>query len=140
LDGVLDHWTIGKADEYADAALRLGPHDTLAYVYFQEKGVGLFTLSHYDEATNFFKRAITINRDYAVADMMLTASLALSGHDVEAIETLRRYLALPLDIPKTIAQIKARQPYLRDYYGCLYEGLRKAGMQEGLALAQIGNG
>jgi adenylate cyclase len=54
------YWTIGrleKADEYADAALRLGPHDTLAYVYFQEKVVGLFTLSRYDEATNFFKRA-----------------------------------------------------------------------------------
>jgi hypothetical protein len=88
-------------------------------------------LSHYDEASMFFKRAIAVNREYSIAYMMLTASLALSGHDTEAVENLRRYLALPLDIPKTIAQIKARQPFLCDYYGRLYEGLRKAGMQEG---------
>jgi adenylate cyclase len=128
------NWTMGrlqKAEEYADAALRLGPHDTLAYVYVAEKGVGLFALSRYDEATSFFKRAIAANPEYAVAYMMLTASLALSHHDAEAVETLRRYLALPLDAPKTIAQIKARQPFLRDYYDRLYEGLRKAGMQEG---------
>jgi hypothetical protein len=66
--------------------------------------------------------------------MNLTASLALSGHDAEARGTLGRYLALPPDIPKTIAQFKARQPYdtanLRDYYYRLYEGLRKAGLPE----------
>ncbi len=59
------------------------------------------------------------------------ASLALSGHDAEARETLRRYLALPLDVPKTIAQFKARQPddtpNLRSYYE---KGLRKAGLPE----------
>jgi adenylate cyclase len=128
------NWTAGrleKADEYADMALRLSPHDTLAYVYHEEKGVGLFALARYDEATNFFKHAIALNREYAIAYMMLTASLALSGHDAEAVETLRRYLALPLDIPKTIAQIKVRQPFLRDYYDRLYEGLRKAGLPEG---------
>ena len=65
----------------------------------------------------------------------LAASLALSGHDAEAREALRRYLALPLDIPKTIAQFKARQPYdtpdLRSYYDRLIEDMRKAGVPEG---------
>ena len=45
-----------------------------------------------------------------------------------------RYLALPLDIPRTMTQFKARQPfdtlYLRGYYDRLYEGLRKAGLPE----------
>ena len=115
--------------------MRLSPRDTLAYEYLSEKGVGLFTLSRYEEATDFFKRSIAANPEYALAYMNLTASLALSGHDAEARETLRRYLALPLDIPKTIAQFKTRQPYdapsLRSYYDRLYEGLRKAGLADG---------
>ena len=59
-------------------------------------------------------------------------SLALSGNDAEARDTLRRYLALPQDLPRTIAQFKARQrfdtPYLRSFYDRFYEGLRKAGL------------
>ena len=51
-----------------------------------------------------------------------------------AIRNLARKRTLPFDIPKTIAQFKARQPYdtpnLRSYYGRLYEGLRKAGLLE----------
>jgi hypothetical protein len=66
--------------------------------------------------------------------MMLTASLALTGHEEEARETLRRYLALPVDKAKTIAEIKAHQPFdspfLRDYYDRVYQGLLKAGLPE----------
>jgi adenylate cyclase len=131
------NWAAGrleKADEYADAALRLGPHDSLAYVFLNDKGMGLFTLSRYEEATDFFKHAIAVNPEYALAYIRLTASLALSGHDAEARDTLRRYLAMPLDVPKTIAKFKARQPddtpESRSYYDRLYEGLRKAGLPE----------
>jgi adenylate cyclase len=131
------NWTAGrfdKATEYAEAALRLGPHDTLAYVYLLEKADGLFIQSRYEEAAEFFKRSIAANPEYAPSYIMLTASLALSGHDAEASETLRRYLALPLDIPKTLTQLKARQPYdtpyLRSYYDRVYQGLRKAGLPE----------
>ena len=91
-------------------------------------------MSRYEEATEFFKRAIAAYPEAVIAYFKLSASLALSGHDAEAREALRRYLALPLDIPKTIAQFKARQPYdtsnLRSYYDRLYEGLRKAGLPE----------
>ena len=129
------NWTAGrteKADEYADAALRLSPHDSLAFAFLSEKGIGLFTLSRYEEATEFFKRSIAVNPE-------LCARLRQAGGLPRALRprcggkrTLRRYLALPLDIPKTIAQFKARQPYdtpnLRSYYDRLYEGLRKAGL------------
>jgi adenylate cyclase len=131
------NWTAGrteKADEYAEAALRLSPHDSQAYAYLNTKGTGLFTLSRYEEATEFFKRSIAANPEFALAYARLAASLALSGHDAEASDTLRRYLAMPLDIPRTIAQFKARQPddtpNLRSYYDRLYEGLRKAGAPE----------
>ena len=133
----LANWTAGrteKANEYADAALRLGPHNSVAYVFLNDKGMGLFTLSRNEEATEFFKRAIAVYPEFASAYIRLTASLALSGHDAEAGDTLRRYLALPLDIPKTIAQFKARRPddtpNLRSYYDRLYQGLRKAGLPE----------
>jgi adenylate cyclase len=131
------NWTAGrtdKADQYLDTALRLGPHDSLAVVFFGEKGDGLFNQSRYEEATEFFKRAIAVAPEAVMPSFKLAASLALSGHDAAAREALRRYLALPLDIPKTIAQFKARQPYdtsnLRSYYDRLYEGLRKAGLAE----------
>jgi adenylate cyclase len=134
------NWTGGrteKADEYPDAALRFSPHDSLAYIYLGEKGDGLFNQSRYEAATEFYKRSITVYPETATSYFRLAASLALSGHDAEAREALRRYLALPLDIPKTIAQFKARQPYdtpnLRSYYDRLYEGLRKAGLPEGEA-------
>jgi TolB-like protein/Tfp pilus assembly protein PilF len=130
-------WTSGqfeKADEYADAPLRLGPHDTLAYAYLWEKGVGLFNKSRYQEAIDSFRRAIAANPEYPLAYVGLTTSLALSGHDAEARETLGRYLASPLDIPKSITQFKARQPedspQLSSYYDRFYEGLRKAGLPE----------
>ena len=134
------NWTAGrteKAIEYADAALLYKSTDSLAYAFLNDKGIGLFTLSRYGEATEFFKRSIAAYPQYALAYMNLTASLALSGHDAEARETLRRHPAgtLPLDIPKTIAQFKARQPYdapsWRSYYDRLYEGLRKAGLADG---------
>jgi adenylate cyclase len=131
------NWTAGrteKAIEYADTALRLSPHDPNAFAFLRDKGIGLLTLSRYEEATDFFKRAIAANPEDAISYFRLAASLALSGHDAEARETLHRYLALPLDIPRTIAQFKARQPYdtpnLRSYYDRLYQGLRQAGLPE----------
>jgi tetratricopeptide (TPR) repeat protein len=131
------NWMAGrpeKANEYADVALRLSPHDPLVFSFFREKGFGLFAQSHYEEATEAFKRSIAANPDYEISYMMLTASLALTGHEEEARETLRRYLALPVDKAKTIAEIKAHQPFdspfLRDYYDRVYQGLLKAGLPE----------
>jgi hypothetical protein len=117
--GLARFWHRNRYNFLADRASPRNASVTIWADSLWENGVGLFTLSHYEEATDFFKRSIGANPEYPVAYMMLTASLALSGHDAEAGDTLRRYLALPLDIPRTIAQFKARQPndthYVRNY-------------------------
>ena len=68
-------------------------------------------------------------------------ALALTGQDSQAHDALERYLnLLDDDAPKTIAALKrlsARyvnehtDPRYVEYYDRLFEGLRKAGMQEG---------
>jgi hypothetical protein len=66
------------------------------------------------------------------------AALALTGHDVEAHEALKRYLALPSSAGfKTIAAFKAYysaqggDPPRIEANERVYDGLRKAGMPEG---------
>jgi hypothetical protein len=65
------------------------------------------------------------------------AALALSGHDAEACEALKRYLALPSDgALKTVAAFKAYYssqgggPARVETNERTYDGLRKAGMPE----------
>jgi hypothetical protein len=90
-------------------------------------------VSRYEDATDFFKGSMAENPEYVPSYLLLTASLALSGRDRDASETLRRYLELRLDIPRTIAEVGTRQPdelLLRSYHDRLYEGLRKAGLPE----------
>jgi hypothetical protein len=73
--------------------------------------------------------------------MYLVVALALTGQDTQAHDALERYLKVfDLDAPKTIAALKRlRAQYVNEhtdpryveYYDRLFEGLRKAGMQEG---------
>jgi adenylate cyclase len=124
-----------KAVEYAETALRLSPHDPLAYAFLRDKGFGLFSLSRYQEAKEAFRQSVAVNPELAISYVMLTASLALAGQDADARDTLRRYLALPSAAAKSIAQFRSRQPYdspfLREVYDRVDEGLRLAGMPEG---------
>jgi adenylate cyclase len=123
-----------KAVQYAETALRLGPHDPLAYAFLRNKGVGLFSLSRYGEATNAFRASIAANPDLAVGFVMLAASLAMNGQDADAREVMQRYLAAPARSAKSIAQFRNLQPYdtpfLREVFDRVYLGLRSAGMPE----------
>jgi hypothetical protein len=65
---------------------------------------------------------------------MLAAALAVTGHETEAHETLRRYLSLSGTTARTIAQWKEQMPSdnpaFLAYAERLSEGLRKAGTPE----------
>jgi adenylate cyclase len=123
-----------KAIEYAETALRLSPHDPLAYVFLREKGLALFSLTRYTEAEDAFRASTAINPDLAINLLMLAASVALQGQDADARDTLQAISPLPVPSAKSIAQLRDRQPYdnpfLHEVCNRVYEGLRKAGMPE----------
>jgi adenylate cyclase len=124
-----------KAIEVADQALHLFPHDLGIPLLLIVKGRSSFVLTRYEEANDLLRRSITAIPNSSVARSGLISSLAMSGHDEDAKENLRQYLALPGNIPKTIAQFKAQNPYVdlparKDQFSRLLEGLRKAGMPE----------
>jgi adenylate cyclase len=124
-----------KAIDYAETALRLSPHDPLAYAFLRDKGLGLFSLARYPEAAEIFRESIAVNPELAISYAMLTASLAIADRDADAHDMLRRYLALPRGAATSIAQFRNRQsyenPFLREIYDRVDRGLRKAGMPEG---------
>jgi adenylate cyclase len=130
------HLVAGRPEEaidVADQALRFFHHDPGAPVLLLIRGVSFFALKRYEEANDLLRRSITAIPDSTVGRLTLIASLALSGHDEDAGDSLRQYLALPGKHPKTFAQLKAQNPYVglpKDYQARRYEGLRKAGMPE----------
>ncbi|MEI4927227.1 hypothetical protein Q8G50_32430, partial [Klebsiella pneumoniae] len=69
-----------------------------------------FALKRYDQAIEAARQAITANQTGGVQYIhaALIAALALAGHETDAREALKRYLALPATGSlKTIAAFKA---------------------------------
>ena len=129
---------LGRPDqalELADKAIRLSPRDPFLFVFFHDKGWALFMKGQYDQAIEWLRRAAAITPlNFAI--LMLSSALALTGHQTEAQEMLKRYLSLGGVSSTTIAQLRAQQlsladnPVWVDYNERLFEGLRKAGMPE----------
>jgi hypothetical protein len=87
----------------------------------------------YDQAIERLRRAAAIAQ-HNFTLLLLSSSLALTGHHTEAQDTMRRYLALDRVKSTTIAQLRVQQLSLADnpdwvaYNERLFDGLRKAGM------------
>jgi TolB-like protein/Flp pilus assembly protein TadD len=137
-----DYLMLGRFDkslEYFDKAILASPHDSQLAAWYGGKAAVNFGMKNYDQAIELARQAIAINPNYVQwihAD--LVAALALTGHDAEAREALKRYLALPSTGPlKTIAAWKAYysaqggEPPRVEANERTYDGLRKAGMPEG---------
>jgi TolB-like protein/class 3 adenylate cyclase len=137
-----DYGMLGEFDkslEYFDKAIRGSPHDPLLAHFYGGKASTNFALKRYDQAIEAARQAIAINPDKGVQYIQATlvAALALAGHDAEAREALKRYLALPSNGPlTTIAAFKAYfsaqggGPAHAEANERAYDGLRKAGMPE----------
>jgi len=134
------HGQFDKSLGYFDKAILGSPHDPLLINWYGGKAVANFGLKNYDQAIELARQAIAVNPSYvwvAYIHATLVAALALTGHDAEAREALKRYLALPSTGPlRTIAAWKAYYspqgggPARVEMNERTYEGLRKAGMPE----------
>ena len=132
------HGEFDKSIEYIDKAIRESPYDPLLVHLYGGKAWANFGLKNYDQAIEWARQAIAVNPNYVhYIHATLVAALALAGHDAEARDALKRYLALPSTGPlKTIAALKAYYsaqgggPARVEANERLYDGLRKAGMAE----------
>jgi tetratricopeptide (TPR) repeat protein len=134
-----DNFFLGRPDrclEQLDKGLRLiSPRDPFLWVFFNDKALALFTKGQYDQAIYWARRVLPII-PFNHAFMLLSSALALTGHDAEAHDMLKRYLALGDVHSKTIAQLRAQlllnadNPAWAEFLDRLSAGLRKAGMPE----------
>src|SRR5262249_22088529 len=92
-----DNWFLGRPDhclEQLDKGLRLiSPRDTFLWVFFNDRALALFMKGQYDQAIYWARRVLPII-PFNHAFMVLSSALALTGHEAEAHDMLKRYLAL----------------------------------------------
>jgi len=130
---------IGRAEEteaHIDAALRLSPRDTLAYVWMNFAGLAKNYLGLHDEAVQWSRRAIEANRNYPFPYFNLCVALARLGRPDEAYSAVKAGLALHPSF--TVARARANywmsktdDPTYLVQTERWFEGLRMAGLPEG---------
>ena len=128
---------IGRADEaeaHIAEALHLSPRDTLAYIWMSIAGDAKNHLGSWEQAVEWFRRAIEANRNYPTVYFNLAAGLALLGRLEEAHAAVRAGVALnpAFSISRARAARTARSDnpaYLAQLERIL-DGLRKAGVPE----------
>ena len=127
----------GRAEDteaYIGEALRLSPRDPTAYIWMGVAGSAKLCLGRYEQAVDWFRRAIESNRTYAPAYFNLAAALAQLDRVNEAHSAVKAGLALN----PTFAITRARASWTAMSNNPTYlaqlepglEALRKAGLPE----------
>jgi tetratricopeptide (TPR) repeat protein len=128
---------IGRAEEtdaHIAEALRLSPHDTLAYIWTSHAGMARNYLGDYEQAVAWCRRAIEANRNYPQACFLLAAALAELGRLDEAQNAVK--IGLALNPSFSVSRVRAAWTARSDHPTYLVqtkrvlEGLRKAGLPE----------
>jgi class 3 adenylate cyclase len=113
-----------------------GPTDAGRAALLLMKGEAYLMLVEDEAAVAALRQAAAAGGNtVASAQLDLAAALALTGHEDEARDLLKRTLAAPDSETKSIAALRAQVPTDNPSYLAfrehLYEGLRKAGMPDG---------
>ena len=128
---------LGRAEEtegHSAEALRLSPRDTMAYMWMTTAGTAKNHLGRWEQAVEWFRRAIEANRNNPQPHFALGAALAQLGRLDEARSAVKAGLALiptfTLSRARATWTARSDEPtYLAELEPVL-EGLRKAGLPE----------
>jgi TolB-like protein len=127
---------VGRAEEtepHVLEALRLSPRDRLAFIWFGLLAQAKLCIGADEEAVNWSRRSIELNRNYPLTHVYLAAALALLGRVDEARAEVQTVLAL--DPKFTIRRFRAGAPSANSVFlkqrERVIEGMRKAGLPEG---------
>jgi adenylate cyclase len=120
-----------KAVEYFNKAARLSPNDPRIFFWYAGIAGCEFALGHDEQTINAARKAVAANPNFSPIYITLAATLALTGHQDEAGDIIRRHNTMDTPL-KSIASIKKSSAYptQMSYWPRLEEGLRKAGMPE----------
>jgi tetratricopeptide (TPR) repeat protein len=128
---------VGCAEEteaHVAEALRLSPHDTLAYTWMTIAGIAKNHLGDYEQAVAWYRRAIEANRNHPMGHFRLAAALARLGRLDEARSAVKFGLTLnPSFAVSRIRNAWTARSDNRTYLAQLetvLEGLRQAGAPE----------
>jgi tetratricopeptide (TPR) repeat protein len=123
---------IGRAKEteaHNPEALRLGPRDTLAYIWMNMAALAKLHLGSYEQAVAWFRRSKEVNRNFNMA-----AALAHLGRLDEGHSAVQAGLAL--NPAYTVSRVRAAwtarsaDPTFLAEIEPIFEGMRKAGLPE----------
>ena len=119
--------------EFADRGMSLSPRDPQLAAFLLFKGWACLMLQRDEEALTWLRRAAVTSIDSPSIMVPLISTLALTGRDAEARETLARYLSLKRTRMRTLAQwnhTPEASPAFAIFDERFKSGLRRAGMPE----------
>ena len=128
---------IGRAEEteaHTAEALRLSPRDTLAYIWMSVAGDAKNHLGSWEQAVEWFRRAIEANRNYPTLYFNLAAALAQLGRLDEADSAVKAGLALnpafSISRARPARTARSDDPTYLAQLERILEGMRIAGVPE----------
>jgi adenylate cyclase len=117
------------AIDHFQRAMRLSPHDPLAFFFECGIGVAHFTSGHYEEAVMWADRALFGQPKMLISLRCKAAACGLLGRSEEAGEAVR--ILSTLQPGATLSKLRSMRLFARpDHMAAYLEGLRKAGVPE----------
>jgi TolB-like protein/class 3 adenylate cyclase/Tfp pilus assembly protein PilF len=122
-----------ETEAHMNEALRLSPHDVLAFRWLSGVAFSKLQIDADAEALRWFRRSIEANRNYPMTHFGLATALALLDSLDEAKATARAGLALnpTFTIRRFRAGVSTDNPTYLAKRERVYQGMRMAGVPEG---------